>query len=204
MTKIYNIHQILNKLDKAYGRNRISVKIHSVDGYHIYLKIIYQTNINVPEKYRYGNNIIDHHYKTSGAMIRLWLQETPEDITLCRPAEYKLLLFKDNIYANSYIMPDVREAEKFIKAAQSLSSNPADYIIGGWEINLGPTLTKQLKTTIKAEYEHLQKKINKNINGKTYWYTTQNVESEWNTHMRKLKHLLSVMDWALFSKSDTK
>ena len=208
MSKIYNLHQILNELDKAYGRNRLSVKLHSVDGPFIYVAITYQKNLSIPEEYLYGEQHIRPHngilHSSSEAMLRLWFKETPEDLILNKPAEYRLVLYKDAIYTNSYLMPDIREAKCFKEATQALANCLADYLVSNWEVNLGPKLTKQLQTEVKTKYERLQEQITKNLNGKRYWSTTENVETEWREHSYKLKHLLSVIDWVLFPKTNTK
>lgn len=101
-------------------------------------------------------------------------------------------------------MPDIREAKRFKEATQALANCLADYLVSNWEVNLGPKLTKQLQTEVKTKYERLQEQITKNLNGKRYWSTTENVETEWREHSYKLKHLLSIIDWVLFPKTNTK
>lgn len=118
-----NVHRILNEFDKHYGKVHKKIKVYSFLG-HIMMEVNYGKDENV--------------------MLKMWLKKSEPDYIKTIKPTYKLILFKDNVYINSYVMKGEENQKKFFEAYDKLISCKADYLVGSWDIDLSKKQLKQL------------------------------------------------------------
>lgn len=200
-----NIHKIMNHFDEIFGRKRISLRISNIDGIHVYLRAIYEKNVLITEDCLwkgYEMSVKPGDKADLGITIALWLHDENEDKK--EPWEtdrhYKLKLWKDNIYVNAYVMPDRRMAQEFYEARNKWAGCLANLIAGGYDVELGTTLEKQLKECCKKELHATANDICRLMEGKSpyHWYDGKTKHDRFKSIQHKMQSLMRTYEYTNF------
>lgn len=150
---LYNIHEILNDFEQHFPYKRISTKIS-----HIYESMIL-IEVQLPPKRlerldtkwnKYiDTDVILQEQHENYYMLKLWIHRDQRG-SFEQPSDWELILFKDNIYTNPYVMPDPDVSQAFFRAKETWMNSLADKLFTQYKIKLSDRQLAQ--TRKKAEH----------------------------------------------------
>lgn len=125
-----NVYRVLNEFNNIFGQKPISIKPSMIDKCHIYLKMIYDEDVDISATHIKNDWNEFENCGKNCAMAKIWVTR---DESTNKPA---FILWYDNIYTNPYLMPDEQKADKFYDARGKLSGCLAGLICGKQQVTM--------------------------------------------------------------------
>lgn len=118
-----HIYHIINQFDQAYGKKHRFIQFSTGTPDCIFAKVIYDTD--------------------EAVMFKIWLRITEPDWVQQLKPTYQLILFKDHIYTNEFIMPNKDNRKHFFDTMKAFTGCAGDYYFGNYEIDIPDGMTDE-------------------------------------------------------------
>lgn len=156
-----NIYRVLNEFNSVFGEKPISIKPSMVSESHIFIKMIYNENVNIP-----ANHIENDWNQFAGCgkncgMAKIWVTRNE------RTKVPEFILWHENIYINRHLMPDRDKAQRFCEAVRKFSGDClAGLMLSQKQVTMSNRMLQQFIDMSMEKIERLKEKISKESNVK--------------------------------------
>lgn len=148
-----NIYQVLNRFNHLFGEQPVKIEIAYVENEHIFVRMIYDEDVDLPpsEDHNEWNSVCNSGMNYG--MVKIWVRRNENT------GKPEFIIWNDNIYINSYIMPDEEKSNRFWLARKQFSECTSNLMFGSEYVELSERmLTKAIEAvnkTIKKYKEDL-------------------------------------------------
>jgi hypothetical protein len=148
-----NIWEIINNFNTVFGETPISVKADFVSGVHLFIKMLYDENVNIEANGIENDWNQYSHCGNNCGIVRIWATRNK------KTSEPELILFYDSIYINRHIMPDREKAKRFCEACEEFAGGYANLKIRSEHVVLSDRLLNAFIAETEKNIEHNKKLI---------------------------------------------
>ena len=136
MSETINIYRLLNNFNHLFGYQP-EIRLSMVDRQNIFLKMVYDKNVNIPNDDPDAWSGFDINNGTNTAMVRIHITRNSQT------KEPELLLWNDDIYTNSYIWRSYSKAKQLYETILKFRDLNAQSLFHCYHITLGNRLLKK-------------------------------------------------------------
>ena len=150
MPKSKNIYEIINNFNHIFGEQPISIKPEMIMGVHVYIKILYDNNVDIPAN-KIPNDWNEHSNSGQNyGMVSIWVTRNE------KTKEPELILFNENIYINHYTMPDKEKATRFSQARKDFAGSYINLAVGSQKVTFSNKMLDEFISKAKQDIEKTQ------------------------------------------------
>ena len=157
--EFYNVHEVLNDFERHFPYKRIRTVVDYAYPPYLMVRADYADAPFSGEHWPVKSETDDwyNYRRRQSVMLKLWVhRDDPDPLNPATAGKLRITLWRDEIYINSYLMPDYRMAKEFFAAKRQWDGCLANTVFGCFNIALSE---KQRLRALACTEEKLERAL---------------------------------------------